>query len=110
MSFIRVIQDFFHVLRWNEVDPFSIANNQIAGHYGHASDPYRDIDSGKHDVADGCWIHRTEVAGHIDLRKTVEITDAAVYHQSSTVRGFHHVVEEIVTDDGSVHLFAEKIN
>src|SRR5262249_24623537 len=73
-------------------------------------DANRYVDSSQHDVSDRCRINRPEICRHVNLRDAIQIAHASVDNQTSSVCGLVHVKEEIVSDDGSIHLFPEHID
>jgi hypothetical protein len=58
----------------------------------------------------GRRIGRAEICRHVNLGYAAQIADAAVHNQTATVRGFHYIVEEIVTHNGAVHLLSEQVD
>src|SRR5260370_41021788 len=110
MSFVGAVEDFLHKLRRNKIYAFAIAYDEIARHYRHTTNAHRDIDAGQHHVANRRRVRGAEICGHVDLGKSIQIANAAIDHQPCAASGFHHIEEEIVADEGSVHLLAEKVD
>src|SRR6266566_1051938 len=104
---IGAVKNLSHQLRWNEIHAFAVANNHVTRHHGYATDAHRNIDACQHDIADGSWVGGPKIGGHVDLRNTVEVADASIDNQPAPVGRSHHIVKEVVANDGSVHLFAE---
>src|SRR5271165_1210056 len=107
VNHIGAIQNVLDELRRDKIHAFAVSNGEIAGHHGNAANPYRHVDPGEHHIADRGGIGGPKIAGHIDLRQSIKVSDAAVHHQSSGVGGLHHVIKQIVADDGSIHFLSE---
>ncbi len=99
VNFVGAVKNLLDELWRDEIDAFAVADGEISRHYSHAPDTHRNIDSSEHDVIDGGGVGGSKIGGHVDFREAIQIANAAVDNQSAAVRGFHHVVEEIVSDD-----------
>src|SRR5579864_1714729 len=109
MSFVRVVEDFYHKLWWNEINALAIPYHKIPRHNGHAADSNGHVDARHHYVSDRRRIDGTEICRHVDLGDAIQVANAAVHHQPAAVRGFHHVVEEVITDNGAVDFLSKQI-
>src|SRR5260370_998238 len=110
MGLICMVKDFFDELGRNEIYAFAVPDHEITRHNGHAADSDGHVDARQHYVPDGCRIGRTEIRRHIDLGDAIQVANAAVHNQPTTVRGFHHVVEETHIHDGAVHFLSIQIH
>src|ERR1700730_7965437 len=110
MGLICLVEHFFDELRRNVIHAFAISYHEISWHHGHAADSDGHVDARQHYVPNRRRIGRTEICRHVDLGDAIQIADAAVHNQTTAVGGFHHIVEEIVTHDGAVHLLSEQVD
>src|SRR4029077_14472420 len=68
------------------------------------------VDARQQYVPNARRIGSTEIRRHVNHGYAVQIADAAVHNQTATVRGFHYIVEEIVTHNGALHLLSEQVD
>src|SRR6266478_3144771 len=102
-DFIRTVENFLHQLRRNEIHALAVTHNQITRHYGNAANSHRNIDARQHHIPYGRWVDSLEIGRHINLRNSVEISNASIDDQPSMMGSFHHEVEKIVDHYGPVH-------
>src|SRR6478752_10856689 len=107
---VSPVEHIFYRLRWDEINALAVSYNKISRHHRDAANPNRNIDAGEHDVSNGCGVDRPKVSGHVNFRNSVEVAHAAVHDQPAAVGGLHHIVEQIVSNDGSVDFLAEQID
>src|SRR5258708_35759875 len=110
MGLICAVEDFFDELRRNEIYALAVPNHEISWHHSHAADSYWHVDARQHYVPNGRRNGKTEIRRHFNLGYAIQIADAAVHNQTATVRGFHYIVEEVVPDNGAVHLLSEQVD
>src|SRR4030095_3953417 len=106
---VGMIENLLNKLRRDEIDAFTIAHYQVARHDGHLADSHWNVDAREHDISDRRGIDGSKVSRHIDLRDTIQISDAAIYDQSSAIGSLVDIEEEIVADYGAVHFLAKEI-
>src|SRR5207302_5340996 len=99
MNFVGLIEHRFYELRRNEVHAFSVTDDEVAGHYRGVANPYWDIYSRQHHVANGRRIGVTVIGRHLDFRNSVLIADATVYNQSRCVCSLGKIIEEVVNNN-----------
>ena len=109
-DFISTVENFLHQLRRNEIHALAVTHNQITRHYGNAADSHWNIDARQHHIPYRRWVDSFEIGGHINLRNSVEIPNASIDDQPSTMGSFHHVVEKIVIHYRPVHLLAKQVH
>src|SRR5437016_5135806 len=109
-DFISTVENFLHQLRRNEIHALAVTHNQITRHYGNAADSHGNIDARQHHIPYRRWVDSFEIGGHINLRNSVEIPNASIDDQASTMGSFHHVVEKIVIHYRPVHLLAKQVH
>jgi hypothetical protein len=109
-DFVSAVEDILDELRRDEIDAFTIPDDEITGHYGDAADADGHVDAGKHDVVDGGGINVLEIGGHVDFRNAIEISNAAVDHQTAAFCRGHHIEKKIVADYCSADFLAEDVD
>ena len=88
--------------------PSPVANREIAGHYADTADAYRHINSREHHVSDRRGSANRKYAGISISESPSEVPNTPVDNQSTALRGFHHVIEEIVADNSAIDFLPKR--
>src|SRR5262249_51244238 len=107
---IRLVEHRFELRRWDEVNAFAIAEDDVSGHDRRVADAHGCVDCRQHHVADRSRVDTANVDSHVDRVNTFQITHRAVDYQATALGRGVDRGRQIVAYESAAFDLAEQIH